>query len=985
MSQVNITLNTNTVDVNTTNNQIVVTDPTNPNVVNITQPVTSVVEVITAGPQGPQGPVGPGANINTGSFATTGSNSFNGDQTISGSLSQGLGIVASGSYSHAEGSITQAIGDYSHAEGDNTQSTGNYSHAEGQEAVSSGDYSHAEGYLTEAIGQSSHAEGSTTSANGDYSHAEGANTSAIGYSSHAEGDNTQAIGNSSHAEGNTTETGIQTAFSTVKNTGVVNGIVRLDDGYGDVTGNFTPGGYLYLYDEEMNASYGYASFLIRVVYFTGTYTIIELADTSVNTSEAYVGDLNYLSSNGSFGGDVTIPGYNAHSEGDSTKAIGPNSHAEGNSTYALLSYSHAEGTSTLAIGYSSHAEGSTTQAIGQSSHAEGRGTEALGDYSHAEGYNTIASGLYSHAEGTLTTASGDYSHAEGEGTRALANSSHAEGLYTIASARRQHVQGMFNITSSAEGAFIVGNGNADNNRSNLIFAAGNSVQITGSLTVSGSNTFTNIGPAVFSGSINVTQGISGSFSGSGANLNSIPASAITGLSSTQIATGSVTASVSTGTGSFQITSGSTSLMFISSSGNTGIGTSTPDSYYAKKLVVSAVDESGITLAGTSTSATNYVAFADGTTGNQAYRGYVAYKHLTDQLAFGSSGILRATIDSSGNFGIGTSTISARQHIVGSGTTSATTAFLVQNSTPSTLFSILDNGNVGIGTATPSASLQIVNTTIASGSLSGSLLDMSQTWNVSGSGLVTGIKYNVTDTLSNASSLLVDLQIGGTSQFKVSKAGLTTANGQFTSNNGVINLGSSNVAVYSSTGGAASSAGRTLYLRTNLGTTADNGVYVRSATNLNIATGTQTGITVLDTIAYTVGTGSYNSISLQPTISSSVAASGSIIRGVYVNPTFNTTVGDFRAIETTAGNVLFQSGSTPLLFVSQSGNVGIGIATPSASAQLQIDSTIRGFLPPRMTNAQRTAIVSSSIGLMVYCTDATEGLYVYKSTGWTFIG
>ena len=115
----------------------------------------------------------------------------------------------------------------------------------------------------------------------------------------------------------------------------------------------------------------------------------------------------------------------------------------------------------------------------------------------------------------------------------------------------------------------------------------------------------------------------------------------------------------------QITSGSTSLLFVSSSGNIGIGTSTPDSYYAKKLVISAVDESGITLAGTTTSATNYVAFADGTTGNQAYRGYVAYKHLTDQLAFGSSGILRATIDSSGNFGIGTSTPTAKLDVSGS--------------------------------------------------------------------------------------------------------------------------------------------------------------------------------------------------------------------------------------------------------------------------------------------------------------------------------
>lgn len=66
------------------------------------------------------------------------------------------------------------------------------------------------------------------------------------------------------------------------------------------------------------------------------------------------------------------------------------------------------------------------------------------------------------------------------------------------------------------------------------------------------------------------------------------------------------------------------------------------------------------------------------------------------------------------------------------------------------------------------------------------------------------------------------------------------------------------------------------------------------------------------------------------------------------------------------------------------NLGIGHTSQSASAILQADSTTKGFLPPRMTNAQRTAISSPAIGLMVYCTDATEGLYIYKSTGWTFI-
>jgi len=65
--------------------------------------------------------------------------------------------------------------------------------------------------------------------------------------------------------------------------------------------------------------------------------------------------------------------------------------------------------------------------------------------------------------------------------------------------------------------------------------------------------------------------------------------------------------------------------------------------------------------------------------------------------------------------------------------------------------------------------------------------------------------------------------------------------------------------------------------------------------------------------------------------------------------------------------------------------GLGInAQPVASAALQADSTTQGFLPPRMTNAQRVAIVNPAVGLMVYCTDAVEGLYINKSTGWTFV-
>lgn len=55
-----------------------------------------IIEVITQGPQGPVGPQGP--SISTGSFATTGSNTFVGNQIISGSFDIKNSITASGLY-----------------------------------------------------------------------------------------------------------------------------------------------------------------------------------------------------------------------------------------------------------------------------------------------------------------------------------------------------------------------------------------------------------------------------------------------------------------------------------------------------------------------------------------------------------------------------------------------------------------------------------------------------------------------------------------------------------------------------------------------------------------------------------------------------------------------------------------------------------------------------------------------------------------------
>ena len=71
-------------------------------------------------------------------------------------------------------------------------------------------------------------------------------------------------------------------------------------------------------------------------------------------------------------------------------------------------------------------------------------------------------------------------------------------------------------------------------------------------------------------------------------------------------------------------------------------------------------------------------------------------------------------------------------------------------------------------------------------------------------------------------------------------------------------------------------------------------------------------------------------------------------------------------------------------INTAGSVGIGITAINSSAKLDIGSTTKGLLLPRMTGAQRAAIVSPATSLLVYQTDGTTGFYYY-SAGWKQLG
>ena len=68
--------------------------------------------------------------------------------------------------------------------------------------------------------------------------------------------------------------------------------------------------------------------------------------------------------------------------------------------------------------------------------------------------------------------------------------------------------------------------------------------------------------------------------------------------------------------------------------------------------------------------------------------------------------------------------------------------------------------------------------------------------------------------------------------------------------------------------------------------------------------------------------------------------------------------------------------------SQNSNVGIGTLSPDASALLDINSTNKGVLVPRMTTAQRLAIPTPANALLVFDTDS-NCFFFYKqsNTSW----
>jgi hypothetical protein len=401
--------------------------------------------------------------------------------------------------------------------------------------------------------------------------------------------------------------------------------------------------------------------------------------------------------------------------------------------------------------------------------------------------------------------------------------------------------------------------------------------------------------------------------------------------------------IETTSGSISFNHGSIPLLFASSSGNVGIGTTTPayalDVRTSSGFIVSAFKSqySATGYIGTDNSA---VWIGRGTDGfNSAF---VASSNL---LLFRANNVQVGEFWSTGNFTIQTGgtyidagfklDVKGSTRVQGAGATSATTALRVENTNASASLVVLDNGFVGINTGSAQYNLDVNGTARVQSNLTitnGTLYYVNQYTQTGDFFLSANGSTNVLFT-NGTSNNFGRLQFGGT-----------------TTSYPAIQRVSASLAIVDATGGTSGS------LLINTTSSAGYALDVNGTTRVK-------------------GAGSTNSTVALNVQNSAGTELLKIFDGgqIYIPQPASTSL----YLDTIAGY------STDRISVSRL-VTGTGVGGMNASAQLQADSTTKGFLPPRMTNAQRVAITSPAVGLMVYCTDATEGLYINKSTGWTFI-
>jgi hypothetical protein len=448
-------------------------------------------------------------------------------------------------------------------------------------------------------------------------------------------------------------------------------------------------------------------------------------------------------------------------------------------------------------------------------------------------------------------------------------------------------------------------------------------------------------------------------------------------------------------------------------GNVGIGTSTP----GHPLTVQA-DASSRLLGFNNTAGADKYNFSLGSNGLNLSESNVA------------SG--RLFVQDGGNVGIGTTTPGQKLEVAGQiysstggirfpdGTVQTTAAAAananpILNQTtlqPSANFNISGNGyvggSVGIGTTAPLTRLSIQQVTGIS--------------NTSGQDLgeLSFVGFNRPRPSASIQALTRDYDDTGHLLFKTSPGGSGATERLRITADGNVGIGTTTpgqrlevVGNTSVTGNSAVTGNSYVSGNVGIGTTTP-GQKLEVAGQIYSSTG---GIrfpdnTVQTTAAITATGASFiqNQTSLQSPANFNIGGNGYVGGNVGIgtttpgqkldvtgnaNVTGNSYVGGNMGIGTTtpgqkldvsgnanvSGNVTTGGNATVGGNTIVSGTVGIGTSSPAASAALDVSSTTKGLLPPRLNQTQRDAIASPATGLTIYNT-TTNTLNVWNGTSWT---
>ena len=559
----------------------------------------------------------------------------------------------------------------------------------------------------------------------------------------------------------------------------------------------------------------------------------------------------------------------------------------------------------------------------------------------------------------------------------------------MASGIAQHAQGQYNISSSAQGAWILGNGSSTSARSNLIYAQGTSVQITGSLNTSGSlninNTLvvtgSNVGigtstPA-FTLDVNGTARVSGqtTLKGAGAttattalrveNTNASASLVVNDAGNVLVGTATDTGHKLLVTGSG--TSGSLNVdgtLYVSGS-RVGIGTATPlyplqvgvtnagggsdftvqTSTSAAKTVITSQAAEAIIGANPQGSTTNGVpagaSFGSTTNGSRITFGFLGasagggtYLNFSTNGAnsglhvthnFGSD---LMTVTNAGNVGIGTSSPSASLHISG-----ASSANLLRIDSPasSSILFVSGSGNVGIGTATPTTTFQVLGTSTTQNIAA----QTSATYDIGS--LDTKFRDGWFSRNLNCGSIWANnLAIAGTN-LTLYNAAVSVIGTLFGSGNLLLSTGTQTDAGFKlDINGTARVSGQTT-IKGAGATSATTTFLLQNSTPTNL-------LSILDNgqVAFTSPTmslaASQSAFSISPIISASAVVGGQYY-GVNITPTFFQTTGSqtktaFRVAATYTGSSAAATGGT---------NIIADFGSTSAGSQLTVTDVTSGSI------------------------------------------